>query len=166
MEELVAIYPNLETTEEQYEVLLSFINSEDTRAFPLVYVIATSDASPRLRLRAAAALAQWNIRRGVQVLIELFPSEEKGPTRTVGADALMLFEGYNRRKGWGCPMEEIMKPATALSDQDYAGAVALAQRGFRDWFEQNKNRFPDWKPGDPLPEVQGKISVPNPASAP
>jgi len=151
IDDLVLLYPKLETTDEQYELLFSFISSEDSRALPLVYDVTTGDAQPRLRLRAAAALAQWNIRRGIQALIELFPNEEKGPTRTLGAAALMVFEGYNRRKAWGCPMEEIEAPAKTVAEQDHNAAIELLMRGYRDWFEQNKARFPDWKPGDPLP---------------
>ncbi len=154
IDDLVALYPKVTTVEIRYRLLLCLLRSEDSRGLPLFYsVLEAGTAESRLRLRAAAALAQWNIRRGVLELIELFPNEERGPMRTLGADAMMLFEYRNRSKGWGCPVEEIMKPATAMSKQDHDAGVALAMKGFRDWFEANRQRFPDWKPGDPLPKA-------------
>ena len=160
IDDLVALYPRLETTEERYQLLLSFITSDDARALPLVYGVASSDAQSRLRHRAAAALAQWNIRRGVEVLIALFPNKEKGLLRTRGAAALMTFERFNRTGGWGCPVEEIMKPATVLRKQDDDAGIALAIKGFREWFDANEHRFPDWKPGDPLPEAPKEKPTP------
>lgn len=153
IDDLVALYPKLETGEGKYRLLFCLLSSEDSRGLPLAYSVANGDAKSRLRHRAAAALARWNIRRGVEVLIALFPDEEKGLLRTRGAGALMTFKSFNRTKGWGCPVEDILNPAIAMSKHDHDAAVALAQSGFSEWFEANKERFPDWKPGDPLPEV-------------
>jgi len=151
IDDLVALYPKLETTDEQASLLNVLNNSEDRRVLPLSYNVAVEGAEPHLRLLAAAALARWNIRRGVEVLVEFFPSGRKETAQSHGVEALMLFDVLNRTKGWGWPMAETGAPVGAQSEPTYSAVVALAESGFRKWFEQNKHRFPDWKPGDPLP---------------
>jgi hypothetical protein len=62
----------------------------------------------------------------------------------------------NARKGWGFPEEEVrmaLKDRTDLDD-DQKAAAYIAE--IKKWFAQNEHRFPDWKPGDPLPKINRK----------
>ena len=149
--DLLAVYPKLETTAERAALLNVLNNSDDQRVLPLAHSIAIEGGEPRLRLLAAAVLARWNVRLGVEVIVEFFPNGKGQTGATLGVDALMLFDVLNRTKGWGCPREEAENPVGASDGRTYSEAVALAESGFRKWFEQSKDRFPDWKPGDPLP---------------
>lgn len=152
--ELVTRYVTLDDPEAKAELLRCLSGSEDPRALPLFYAVLVNEEEPIRRLRAATGLAKWNIRRGVQALIELFPSTAKTSWIDVGVLARRGFSLLNKRKGWQCPVHDIDTRALATKEQagHEAGAKAL-MAGFREWFDANKHRFPDWKPGDPLPEV-------------
>ncbi len=68
-------------------------------------------------------------------------------------NALDLFETKNRLKGWGFPDQEIRKAIEGRAGLDREAFVASYTAEIKKWFAENERRFPDWKPGDPLPEV-------------
>ncbi|MGB2984912.1 MAG: hypothetical protein WBE26_03435 [Phycisphaerae bacterium] len=153
IEELMDVYPTVDRWQEKTAILGCLIGSEDPRVLPLLYKVLNTEKDPVLRFGAADGLAQWNIRFGVKGLIALFPSSVKIGDRRLGYEAFVLFNRKNKLKGWGCPAEEIRAAIADLGDQaEEQSAKAVVER-YRNWFEQNKHRFPDWRPGDPLPEI-------------
>jgi hypothetical protein len=151
-------------------ILLCFKASDDRRAIPVFIRALDKEKDMKLRLSAAAGLAQWNIRRGVAELVDLLHSDEVLPQGAqmpyVRDNALDLFCTKNRLKGWGFPDEEekIRKSIESRSDLSHEekGALYVAEMkaAIIKWFAENEHRFPEWKPGDPLPEVQKDSAAP------
>jgi hypothetical protein len=115
-----------------------------------------------VRLSAASALAQWNARRGVAELVMLLDSDEVFPQpvyspygRNIGDIVLGGFLSKSRDKGWGFPEEEVRNSIEAQAGLGEAMMKALyiaeVKAAIKKWFAENQDRFPDWKPGDPLP---------------
>lgn len=156
--DLISRYNTLDDLEEKESTVRCLMISEDPRTFQLFYNILKKEHQPVLRVRAALGLAKWNVRIGVRELIELFPSKVKSNRFEVGVSARRSFTSLNKyRKQWGCPEEEIDARAVAVLNQESEeAAIAELMRGFRKWFAENKHRFPEWKPGDPLPKVEEK----------
>lgn len=164
-------------------ILLCFKGSDDPRGIPVFIRTLDREQDMKLRLSAAAGLAQWNVRRGVAELVDLLESKEilPQPARMVYVrdNARDLFRTKNRLKGWGFPDEEIRKSIgtqvgfdpeesrkrSEFGDEETRKAVETRARVVREefvalyiseikkWFAENEHRFPDWKPGDPLPEA-------------
>ncbi len=163
-------HPCLEELEEAYDrvdvsqrvgILHVFKMSLDPRGIPLFYRALEQKETTRLTLEAATGLARWNVRRGIVELIKLLDSEEMLPlagTPSVAQYALGTFRMYNIRKGWGFPddKESAEWPPDVVPPPDVA--ARLKQRPtleeIKNWFAENELRFPDWKPGDPLPAVE------------
>jgi len=146
---------------ERGAVLLCFKTSGDPRGIPLFVHVLDEEKNVKLRLWAASGLANWNVRRGVAELVTLLDSQEEMPQPSqlfyVCDDAMRTFRLQNIRKGWGFPDDkesaewppDVMPPPDVAARLKPRPAVAEIKR----WFAENEHRFPDWNPGDPLPEV-------------
>jgi hypothetical protein len=142
-------------------ILLCFKASDDPRAIPVFIRALDTEKDMKLRLSAAAGLAQWNIRRGVAELVRLLDSPEEMPQPSqlfyVRDNALDLFRTKNRLKGWGFPddKESAEWPPDVMPPPDVAARLKPRPTvgEIKRWFAENEHRFPDWKLGDPLPEV-------------
>lgn len=155
MEELVTLYHTTGPLEKGF-ILLSFMTSEDHRGIALFVRVLDKERDDYLRFIAADGLARWNIRRGVAELIQLFESTELPSGRfypLVGERARALFQKLNDRKEWGFPNEEIGKAIASRTDLNDQEKLATYVADIKRWFAENEHRFPDWKLGDPLPEV-------------
>lgn len=151
--ELIALYARIADREGKVGVLMCLVQSEDARAFPLYTRVLAQESDKFLRLLAAGGLSQWNVRSGVAELIRLFECTERLPNgRMIRDEAFGFFGGGNARKGWGFPEGEVRKSVEQTSEAGTEQAVALWIQEIKTWFAENQSRFPDWKPGDPLPE--------------
>lgn len=156
LDDLATLYNHGGALEKQL-ILICFLGSRDSRAIPLFTSVLENQDNMKLRLPAASGLAGWNVRRGVAELVHLLKSKEilPEPSRIplVCDNAMESFEELNARKGWGFPDEMIRKPIESRPGLDREEFVALYTAEIKKWFAENEHRFPDWKPGDPLPEV-------------
>ncbi|MGB2984974.1 MAG: hypothetical protein WBE26_03745, partial [Phycisphaerae bacterium] len=183
LDELATLYDHAQGLEKRI-ILTCFLGSGDPRGIALFIRTLDKEQNMRLRLRAASALAQWNIRRGLAELVDLLESKERlllpgGLMPYVRDKALDLFRTKNRLKGWGFPDEEIRESieiqlgidpkefeGLELEDEETRKSIETRARLLREkflalyigqikkWFAENEHRFPDWKPGDPLPDVR------------
>lgn len=136
-------------------ILICFQGSGDPRGIPVYDRTLENSQNLKLRLWAAGALAHWNIRRGVAELVKMLGSTEMLPPPAgmlpyVRDSALNLFRVKNIHKGWGFPDDEAS--ALAPRDVDAGQKPPPSVAEIKKWFAENEHRFPDWKPGDPLPE--------------
>ncbi|RMD62884.1 hypothetical protein D6833_06310 [Candidatus Parcubacteria bacterium] len=163
LEELKRIYESA-TVQERRVIVDCFSVSHDPRAIPFLYNVLENTKSIDLRLGAAVGLAGWNVRRGVAVLIDLLDSPAKISNssifRYVRDYAMYYFRMLNIRKGWGFVdnKESVEWPPDMKPTPDVArrmGAMPTSA-DIKIWWIENKERFPDWKPGDPLPEIRKK----------
>jgi hypothetical protein len=157
MDELAKLY-DVASESEKYGILICFKASDDPRGIPLFMHVLDGEKNMKLRLSAAGALAHWNIRRGVAELVNLLESKDmlSQPARMpyVRDNALDLFETKNSVKGWGFPAEDIRKSIEGGLGLEREQFVALYTAEIKKWFAENDHRFPDWKPGDPLPAIE------------
>jgi len=157
LDELQTMYDRA-TDAEKKIILTCFLGSRDPRGIPVFLRAIDREQNMALRLPAASGLAGWNVRRGVAELIMLIESNEVlvPPNRMpyVRDNAIEDFRNGNARKGWGFPDEEIRKSIESRPGFDRDQFVALYTAEIKKWFAENEHRFPDWKPGDPLPEIQ------------
>jgi len=155
VDELLQLYPTLGTRGCKVGVLVCLGKSDDPRALPLFVKVLDEEQDLTRRLVAAYGLANWNVGRGVGELIRLLECttsiEDCAAVRDQAANNL---HGLNDRKAWGCPEDKIRDLAAAASNGDSDEYVKTFSRGYREWFEANRMRFPDWTVGDPLPEVE------------
>jgi len=144
-------------------ILTCFKGSRDARAIPLFVRVLDNEKSMRLRLSAASGLAGWNIHRGVAELVNLLDSKEilPQPARMshVRDNALESFRNANARKGWGFPENKWWRAIDGRPDLDedqkralYIAEIEKEIKAIKKWFAENEQRFPDWKPSEPLPE--------------
>jgi len=164
LNELAELYGSCSRLEKQ-AILLCFKASEDPHGIPVFVSVLDKEQDLKLRLSAAAALAQWNVRRGVAELVDLLESEDPVPQPSrifyVRESALDLLRTKSELKGWGLRAEEIWKPIEARTDLDGGQKAALyfseAKAEAKKWFAENEHRFPEWNPGDPLPEPPQRL---------
>lgn len=158
LDELGRIYDDAEGLQKDL-ILTCFLGSRDPRAIPVFARTLDNERSMNLRLSAASGLAGWNIRRGVTELVKLLESKEKLPQPArmayVRHNASESFRNANARKGWGFRYEETAQSIGIRIDLSDEEKAVLFISETRKWFAENEHRFPDWKPGDPLPEVSG-----------
>jgi len=163
LDELARLYDHAQLPEKQI-ILTCLFASGDPRGIPVFIRTLEKEQNVKLRLRAAGALAQWNIRRGVAELVDLLESKEKlllpgGLMPYVRDKALDLFRTKNRLKGWGFvdhgdEIAESIVSRTDINDDDKRALYfAEMKAAIKKWFAENEDRFPDWKLGDPLPET-------------
>lgn len=153
---LMDLYDTCTDKENRRWLLGILAYSEDPRALPLFVQYLKEDMDDVDRWQCGGALAQWNIRLGVAALIDLLESQKLGPEGQSFADIPMgTLLGLSRDKGWGLPdvdiVERIDKIRPKVNDEERR---VLFRTEVKKWFEANKHRFPDWKPGDPLPVVE------------
>ncbi|MBU0719355.1 MAG: hypothetical protein KJ749_14000 [Planctomycetes bacterium] len=145
-------------------ILTCFTGSHDARAIPLFVHVLDKEKDMKLRFSAAGGLAQWNVRRGVAELVNLLDSNEvlaqPAPMPYVRDNAMRTFRLTNMRKGWGFPddKESAEGPPDVVPPPDVAARLKPPPtvEDIKKWFAANEERFPDWKLGDPLPEVDDK----------
>jgi len=164
--ELIALYDTFADEGDRRRLVGTLAWSEDPRVLPLFARCLKEARDDLSRWGCADVLARWNIRQGVSVLIDLSESAKLGPERGGQSftDAPMgTVLGLNRDKGWGLPDVEIVegidKIKPRVNDEERR---VLFRAEVKKWFEANKDRFPDWKPGDSLPVVV--VDEPTPES--
>ncbi len=154
---LIGLYDEFRERDERAGVLMILVKADDPRALPLFMKILNEEQNLTHRLIAAYGLANWNVGRGVDELIRLLEcTTSMEDCAAVRGQAANNLHGLNDRKGWGCPEDDIRDLAVAASNGDSDEYVKAFSSGYREWFEANKRRFPDWKPSDPLPALQGE----------
>ncbi|UCC32079.1 MAG: HEAT repeat domain-containing protein [Phycisphaerales bacterium] len=169
--ELIALYDTLTAREEKLGVMRCLIRSEEPRGLPLCMNVLDKEKDSFVRLAAAGCLAKWNVRRGVTELVARLDSDEVFPQPfyspygpNIGDNVLGNFLSRSRDRGWGFPEEEIRKSIEAQTGLDEAKMKALyvaeMKAAVKKWFAENEHRFPDWKPGDPLPAAQTLPPIP------
>jgi hypothetical protein len=156
--ELIALYDTCTDKDDNRRLVGTLAWSEDPRALPLFARCLKEATDDLSRWACADALAQWNIREGVAALIDLSESAKLGPERggeSFANEVLKNVTGLNTEKGWGLPGLEIAERIDDIEPKvtDEERRV-LFRAEIKKWFEANKDRFPDWKPGDPLPVVE------------
>ncbi len=158
VDELISRYHAAVDRDEKIGLLQCLIGSEDPRAFPVFVQTLEQETDRTIRLFAAGGLAQWNVRRGTAELFAQLHVDELVPGgSTLANEAMKAIQSFNRTKAWGLPEKEIWSRIEARGDLDKNQKVALYASEVKEWFADNAHRFPDWKPGDPLP----KVSVPD-----
>ena len=162
--QLLALYPRLQDWREKNGVIQCLVWSEDPRGLAVLTEVLDDEQDDVVRLAAAMGLAQWNVRRGVSELVSLLESETILPqdarTPHIRDNALDMFMNYNRRKRWGFPDEKIREAIVSRTDLNEQEMLAIYIGDIRKWFVENKDRFPDWKPGDPLPAAPKLSPIP------
>lgn len=155
LNELESVYITAGDLEKQL-ILTCFLGARDPRGIRVFTRSLEIEDSMKLRLAAASGLAGWNIRRGVQEIVDLLESGETLPKPTripfVRDNALECFRHANTRKGWGFPDDEVRTAITAQPGLDREDVVNSYVAEIKKWFAANKHRFPEWKPGVPLPK--------------
>jgi len=124
----------------------------DRRALPLLSKLLSGEQDAIVRFSLAGPLAAWSIRDGVRGLVELLDSKVRlSEHRPLWSSVLQGLEELNDIKAWGFPMAQVKEAMDQIGD----GQVRLAayRQRWKEWFAENEDRFPDWKPSDPLPEV-------------
>ncbi len=154
--QLMKLYGRLTSRSEKDALLFCLARSKDPRALPLFAGILETPHEAYLRVPAAYGLALWNVRSGVRELIELLSVKQtERPIRTPGiiADkAAHLLSKLNYWKSWWAPGAPLQAAASARAEvHDEAMDSCCVE--LKKWFAENEHRFPEWKPGDPLPEV-------------
>lgn len=152
---LVELCRNASEPLQKSELLFCLAETRDPRTLHLFAEILATQQDRSLRLAAAYGLAMWNARRGVQELIELVAitqaeQPERMP-RTIGEQAVRLLLRLNYWKSWWAP-GAALQCAVAANGDGHNGALDLCHEELARWFAENQHRFPDWQPGDQLPE--------------
>lgn len=153
--QLVALYERFTEREERLETIRCLISSEDPRSLPLFARILEHEEDEMVRLYAAVAMAQWNVRRGVAELIRIHDKckDAASSDSNICNEAANEFAWFNIHKGWGFPQERIRTALLGRSDLDDDQRRELYLSEIKNWWGQIEHRFPEWKPGDPLPEA-------------
>lgn len=154
LDELLALYPRLETQEEKSGVLVCLIKSKDPRGLPLFHAVLNQNADPVFQLCAAGGLAEWNVRAGVEKLVDLLNSDiQLSQGRFLADEAANLIRDCNAKNHWGLPEKEFIDAIKSNPEVGRAQLVSQFQKQCLEWLAQHPERFNDWKPGDPPPEV-------------
>ncbi len=153
--QLVALYGTLTERDEKRGVVRCLIGSEDPRGFPLFVQVLEHEQDEMVRLSAAVALARWNVRRGVAELIRIQNTckDAASAQSYVCNGASNSFTRLNTRKGWGFEDQRVRETLLGRTEFNNDQRRELYLNEIKDWWSQNEHRFPNWKLGDPLPEV-------------
>jgi hypothetical protein len=150
--QLVSLYPDLRERGEKAGVILCLTWSKGARGLPLLVHVLDNEQDVVIRLFAAGGLASWNVRRGVRELISLLESRELlTGARPIAKEALKIFQYHMNR--WNYSQEEMRKLLNGKPDIDEGQKHQLLVEQIKKWWAENQHRFPNWKVGDPLPEV-------------
>ncbi len=154
--ELISIYESLNARDEKLALIRSLIWSKDSRGFELYARVLEHEKDNLVRLTAATALAQWNVRLGVSEMVGFLEKcmSADSHDRVLCNEAAKEFLWCNAHKGWGFPEKETRKSITETSGLDDVERAALFVSEMKKWWAENEHRFPEWKPGDPLPEIE------------
>ena len=160
---LIALYDKDVDIETRRAVVLCLCKSMDPRAFDLLFRITQSESGDSmLRVICAGGLAQWNVRQGVRQLAMLADSDESIHShRTIGDEAMILLQSLDQLKNWGYDARPSVQSIITSKSLNHSDKRHALRDNFVEWFEANAYRFPDWRPGDPLPEVD-KEGMENP----
>lgn len=158
--QLLTLYTSLEGTDEKVGVIQCLIASQDERGFPLFAQVLESDADDVVRLFAAVGFMQWNVRSGVAELMRLLENckDTASSNREVCNEVAKEFLWFNAHKGWGFAEKETRESIMEKTDLDDNAKSALFVTEIKKWWAENEQRFPDWKPRDPLPASDGEDS--------
>lgn len=164
---ILKVYETVDNVDEQTELLLVLAKAEDPRAFSLFARILESEPGTSLRFAGAIGLAKWNIRTGVRELIGLTGSKAQlKKVRAISDESLKTIFSLNEQKGWGIPekkIETMINSKVGISQEEKR---MLVIDELHKWFSENEHRFPDWKPGDPLPSVEFQAPSEKPVENP
>jgi len=156
---------------EKLIIVSCFKASADPSGLPLYSRILDGEKDMKLRFRAASGLADWNVRRGVGALVRLLDSTEMFPPPMlpyVRDNAMRTFRLTNIHKGWGFPddKESAKAPPDMIPPPEVAARLKPPPtvEEIKKWWSENEHRFPEWKPGDPLPEVEAGQQDPGEAN--
>lgn len=154
MDQVISVYDTLHDSQEKVD-LIALIGAWSPRALPFLARILDTEKDKGARQLAAAGLAGWNVRSGVAELIRVLEEckEQASRDRTVCNEASKEFTWLNARKAWGFSEDRIREDILSRTDLNNEEMSALFVTEIKKWFAENEHRFPDWKPGDPLPEV-------------
>lgn len=162
--QLLSLYDDLREAEEKAWLLRCLTSAEDPRGLPLFARVLEQETDDTVRMVAAFSLAQWNVRRGVEELVGLLdsgaPTAQTDRMKYDLDTVINVFATENRRKSWGFPFEKVAKSIgerTDLADEQKASLLASE---IKKWFSENKDRFPDWNLGDPLPAAPKLPPIP------
>ena len=126
------------------------IGTGDRALLGLAEHVLNTESDEVLRFVGAGALAEWNVRRGVEELVALLGSKTMlGKKRPFAGMVLSTLDQLNDRQGWGMPLKAMMEEVQRTHDigtdcsleQGMAALGALGQR-IQDWFAANRERFP------------------------
>lgn len=152
--ELMRLYGQLSDRTERVALLFCLARSKDPRALPMFAEILDTRKEDYLRLPAAYGLALWNARSGMRELIELLSvGQTESPIRypgIIGDQAVHLLSQLNAWKSWWAP-EAALQAAAEAGPEVHDKLLDSCHAELKKWFVENEHRFPDWKPGDPLP---------------
>ncbi len=156
--QLVELYERVTGRSEKVHLLFCLAESRDARALPLFAEILETRQEEYLRLPAAYGLAVWNVRRGARQLIELLSVKQtESPILypgIIGDEAARLVSRLNYWKSWWAPEAALQAAAEARARPEVHDEVLdSCHAELKKWFAENERRFPDWKRGDPLPQV-------------
>jgi hypothetical protein len=125
-------------------------SSYDPRGLPLLSSTLSQERDWEFEFSAAGPLAAWNIRDGVRTLLKLLDSEvmlsERQPLWWA---VLRGLEDLNDVKGWGFPTAQVREEIETI--EDWGKRMTVYRQRWKEWFAENEQQFPDWKPVDPLP---------------
>lgn len=154
IEQLMSVYDSLHDRQEKVD-LIALVGAWSPRSLPFLARILDREKDKGARQLAGAALAGWNVRSGVAELIRVLEEckEDASRDRSVCNEAGKEFTWLNARKGWGFPEGRIREEILSRADLSNEEMSALFVSEIKKWFTEDEHRFPDWKPGDPLPEV-------------
>jgi hypothetical protein len=151
------LYGRLTDRSEKVALLFCLAENKDPRALPLFGEILDTQKEEYLRLPAAYGLAMWNARRGVRELIELLSVKQtESPIRypgIIGDKAARLLSRLNYWKSWWAP-EAVLQAVAEARAEVHDEVLDSCHAELKKWFAGNEHRFPDWKPGDPLPDPE------------
>lgn len=152
IEQLMSVYENLQTAQEKVDLII-VVAAWSPRTLPFLVKILDRENDMGVRQQAAAGLAAWNVRRGVAELLHLLEecTDVGSADRIVCNEGAKTFLWLNARKGWGFPEKETRESIMEKADLDDNAKSALFVTEIKKWWAENEQRFPDWKPGDPLP---------------
>jgi len=151
---LMAAYGDLRGPEEKRDLLV-IVHAWSPRSLPFHARILGTETDENVRQLAASSLASWNVRRGVAGLVGILEdcNEDASIDRAACNEAAKSFSWLNRHKGWGFAEAQVRDEILSrrdISNEEMSAAFVLE---IKKWFAENEHRFPDWKPGDPLPEA-------------
>ena len=156
---LVAAYDALKGEQDRALIGGSLDASEDERGLPIFCRFLSEATNDLSRSQAAYALSRWNIRDGVEAMMGLLESKYVGPAGEKFSSVIVkVLQVLNQEKGWGLDDQAILQRVNLRQNLTEEQREAMHIAEIVKWWSENKKRFPDWKPGDPLPANEPQAS--------